>query len=64
MMAIKNFLGHTSVTTTERYAELTQSTVDQKIKEWNRRWFPSNSNMAPPNYIESANRINLPDFLK
>lgn len=39
MMAIKNFLGHASVTTTERYAELTQSTVDQKIREWNEHWF-------------------------
>lgn len=39
MMAIKNFLGHASVTTTERYAELTQSTVNAQIREWNHRWF-------------------------
>ena len=31
MMAIKNFLGHASVTTTERYAELSQITVDKHI---------------------------------
>ncbi len=39
LMAIKNFLGHTSVATTERYAELSQSTTDKHIREWNRRWF-------------------------
>lgn len=52
MMAIKNFLGHVSVTTTERYAELTQATVDKHINEWNRRWFGdqakfNNSNQHP-----------------
>jgi len=40
LMAIKNFLGHASVMTTERYAELSQSTVNRHIREWNERWFP------------------------
>jgi len=40
MVAIKNFLGHASVITTERYAELSQSILDRHIKEWNQRWFP------------------------
>lgn len=39
LMAIKNFLGHASVATTQRYAELSQSTTDKHIREWNRRWF-------------------------
>lgn len=39
LMAIKNFLGHASVATTERYAELSQTTTDKHIREWNRRWF-------------------------
>ena len=39
LMAIKNFLGHVSVATTERYAELSQTTTDKHIREWNRRWF-------------------------
>jgi integrase len=39
LMAIKNFLGHASVATTERYAELSQTTTAKHIREWNRRWF-------------------------
>ncbi|MCL2670448.1 MAG: tyrosine-type recombinase/integrase [Clostridiales bacterium] len=46
LMAIKNFLGHASVTTTERYAELSQSTVNRHIKEWNERWFPMDNTAA------------------
>lgn len=63
MMAIKNFLGHTSVTTTERYAELTQSTVNKQIKEWNDRWFFSN--ISPVQTDESFHTANtaIPKFL-
>lgn len=59
MMAIKNFLGHSSVTTTERYAELTQSTVDKQIKEWNQRWF-SNINASS----EVPPQSDIPCFLQ
>jgi len=63
MMAIKNFLGHASVTTTERYAELSQSTIDKHIKAWNQRWFHAatevKENMEPPTQ-EGA----IPDFLR
>ena len=58
IMAIKNFLGHTSVTTTERYAELSQGTVNQKIREWNNRWF---SDQSEYNTKHQAN--NIPEFL-
>jgi len=40
IMAIKNFLGHKSIRTTERYAELTQATVNRYILDWNHKWFP------------------------
>ena len=39
MMAIKNFLGHSSISTTERYAELSQGTVNRHIRDWNEKWF-------------------------
>ena len=59
LMAIKNFLGHASVATTERYAELSQSTIDKHIREWNRRWFLD----ADP--ARSPKRQSSPtDFLK
>ena len=38
-MVIKNFLGHTSILTTQIYAEISQETVDRNLKEWNQKWF-------------------------
>ena len=46
MMAIKNFLGHASISTTERYAELTQGTVNKHIRAWNEKWFPAITDSA------------------
>lgn len=63
MMAIKNFLGHASVTTTERYAELSQSTVDKHIKEWNQRWFPDVPT-TKGNDDAAAQKGGIPDFLR
>lgn len=59
LMVIKNFLGHSSVLTTERYSELSQSTVNKHIKEWNQRWFPMVESDTPEQ--ESGNK--LPVFL-
>lgn len=58
MMAIKNFLGHSSIKTTERYAELSQGTVNKHIKDWNTRWFSSGNEIKEN---DDVNRI--PDFL-
>lgn len=60
IVAIKNFLGHSSISTTERYAELSQGTVNRHIRDWNEKWFShqketlSNQKKGSP----------LPDFLK
>lgn len=64
MMAIKNFLGHTSVTTTKRYAGLTQSAINQQIKEWNQHWFSANiiSHITDEELRKTSNH--LPSFLK
>ena len=56
MMAIKNFLGHSSIRTTERYAELSQGAVNRHISEWNKKWFSS----VPMPEKQAAS---LPDFL-
>lgn len=63
MMAIKNFLGHASVTTTERYAELSQSTVDKHIKAWNQRWF-HDTTTAKEDMGPTAQTDGIPDFLR
>jgi site-specific recombinase XerD len=59
LMAIKNFLGHASIHTTERYAALTQTTVNNYIREWNSKWFPQNVDIPEP---ERANP--MPDYLR
>lgn len=60
IMSIKNFLGHAYVMTTERYAELSQSTVDKQIKAWNQRWFQDTASTAEP----MERKCNIPNFLK
>lgn len=64
IMAIKNFLGHASVATTERYAELTQSTVDKHIREWNERWFVDNLSVSKSDERIKSNGVSIPSFLK
>ena len=59
MMAIKNFLGHASISTTERYAELTQGTVNKHIRAWNEKWFPAMTDSATCDSQEDR----MPPFL-
>lgn len=56
MMAIKNFLGHSSIRTTERYAELSQGAINKHISDWNTKWFPA---IQEPEKKEAS----LPSFL-
>lgn len=59
LMAIKNFLGHASIHTTERYAALTQVTVNNYIRDWNSKWFPQT--VILPN---QADENSLPEYLR
>ncbi len=47
----------------ERYAELSQSTVDKHIKAWNQRWFPDTTT-AKENMGPTAQTDGIPDFLR
>ena len=42
IVTIKNILGHVSVQTTQNYTEMSQDSVDRKLKKWNDTWFASN----------------------
>jgi site-specific recombinase XerD len=59
LMAIKNFLGHASVHTTERYAALTQATVNNYIRDWNSKWFPQTTTVQ-----EKPSGNALPEYLR
>lgn len=58
IITIKNILGHVSVQTTQIYAEMSQNTVDQKLREWNETWFGENRK------IEIKKSVNIPGFLR
>ena len=51
-------VGHVSLQTTQIYAEMSQSIVDQKLREWNETWLSENKKM------ESADFDDYPSFLK
>ena len=59
IVVIKNFLGHSSIVTTQIYAELSQASVDKKLKEWNEKWFSPD---VKPRIDKE--QIALLDFLK
>lgn len=60
LMAIKKFLGHASIQTTQVYAELSQNTVDKYVKEWNEKWFPKEIHTEEEKEPEEGN---MPSFL-
>ena len=59
IITIKNILGHVSVQTTQIYAEMSQYTVDKKLKEWNDTWFGDKEEFGVRKTSD-----NIPDFLK
>ena len=61
LIAVKNFLGHSFISTTERYVELSQGTVNKYISEWNEKWFSGQMEINAGNQTRGNQ---LPDFLK
>ena len=59
IVTIKNILGHVSVQTTQIYAEMSQDTVDRKLKEWNETWFGDNQKVNIKKVTDD-----IPEFLK
>lgn len=47
IVTIKNILGDVSLQTNKIYAEMSQETVDRKLKKWNATWF---GNVARASY--------------
>lgn len=59
LTVIKNFLGHSSLQTTQIYAEMSVNRANQYLREWNEKWFPNLSTGIT--YKKKNNEI--PDFL-
>ena len=62
LIVVKNFLGHVSLQTTQIYVEITQGTMNQKLKAWNDKWFIKS--VLNENETRDTNRNSIPDFLK
>lgn len=59
MAAVKEFLGHASIVSTQIYAELSQQKVDDYLLKWNERWFPNDQTEM----MSSENTNGMPAFL-
>jgi len=61
IVTIKNILGHVSLQTTQIYAELSQETVNKRLREWNDSWFGQETAI---NDYQNEKKDNVPEFLK
>jgi len=59
LVVIKNFLGHSSLQSTQIYAKLSSSTVDKHLRMWNEKWFahetliPAQEEFAIPRFLNT-----------
>lgn len=48
LIVLKNFLGHSSIQTTQIYANISQDTMNRELKAWNDKWFAQAEPTASP----------------
>lgn len=59
LTVIKNFLGHSSLQTTQIYAEMSVGRANQYLKQWNEKWFPSLESVIE----REKSKSDMPEFL-
>ena len=65
LIVIKQFLGHSSISSTEVYAKMSQSTVNEKLKEWDAKYWHGQYIDSPDDYLHGESKKNIiPDFLR
>ena len=57
LIVIKNFLGHSSLQTTQVYAAVSQCTLNKHIQDWNKKWFSDDGS------LEHQLKAEIPSFL-
>lgn len=63
LVVIKQFLGHAHLSTTEIYAKLSPSAVNQKLENWSREYWDQYMDEAFNSTDTFENPSNIPDFL-
>ena len=63
LVVIKNFLGHSSISTTQIYAEVSQNMADKHLREWSQKWFGHTKQAEPSNKTDNGKNA-IPSFLK
>ena len=65
LLVIKQFLGHADLTTTEIYAKMSQSTVNEKLKGWDDEyWHDQYIDSLKERNTDETNQSNVPEFLR
>lgn len=65
LLVIKQFLGHAHLTTTEIYAKMSQSTVNEKLKGWDDEyWHDKYIDSLNENDTDKTTKTSIPDFLR
>ena len=65
LLVIKQFLGHAHLTTTEIYAKMSQSTVNEKLKGWDDEyWHDQYIDSLKERNTDETNQSNVPEFLR
>ncbi|HHT25022.1 MAG TPA: tyrosine-type recombinase/integrase [Clostridiaceae bacterium] len=57
LLIIKNFLGHSSIETTQIYAKVTEQHIQSHISKWNTQWIHTDTS-------KTKDHDNCPEFLK
>lgn len=63
LVVIKNFLGHSSISTTQIYAEVSQNLADRHLREWSQKWFGQTKQTETSNEADNG-KDTIPSFLK
>ena len=64
LLVIKQFLGHSNLATTEIYAKLSQSTVNEKLRDWDQKYWHDLYLESQDDRPADPKTENTPDFLK
>ena len=63
LVVIKNFLSHSSISTTQIYAEVSQNLADRHLREWSQKWFGQTKQTETNNEADNG-KDTIPSFLK